>query len=414
MLTTKVNRNNKIDRSVLFVSTTDFGGAGLAALRTFMAMRPLLTESELLLSKSSFLRTPKVVSMREGQKILNRVLNYVQSRLISRSYPKNADIFNHGLIGVDISDLCDKYDIVQLFWVCNLISIGCLKKIRRPVVWRFSDLWPITYGFHYDQKLIEIGDWKYYRMSLPGYLRRIVDWKLGSVPKDITIVCPSQWMRRLVLSSGQFPPERVVNIPTGVDSSLFAPIRKETARLVLNINSDSIVLLVGAQAGDMDSRKGFDRVREILKLIREMNKKIFVIGFGRQSYEDSEIRWFGHVNSERIISILFSASDLYIHGAIHDNFPQIILEAQSCGTPVAAFDSTGVAEAVLHGITGLKLSPTDTNAQLAERIYTFLDRDSIIVNASTCAREHVVKNYALSSYTDKMIDLYLSVGRDKL
>ena len=33
-------------------------------------------------------------------------------------------------------------DVVQLNWINNLISLKEISKINKPLIWRFSDMWP--------------------------------------------------------------------------------------------------------------------------------------------------------------------------------------------------------------------------------------------------------------------------------
>jgi hypothetical protein len=43
-------------------------------------------------------------------------------------------------------------DVVQLNWINNLISLKEISKINKPLIWRFSDMWPFIGTEHYTDK----------------------------------------------------------------------------------------------------------------------------------------------------------------------------------------------------------------------------------------------------------------------
>jgi len=67
----------------------------------------------------------------------------------------------------------------------------------------------------------------------------------------------------------------------------------------------------------------------------------------------------------------YSAADLFAFPGIGESLGMVYLEAQACGLPVVALDSTGVAQVVAAGRSGL-LVPHDTGEAMAEAIRGFL------------------------------------------
>jgi glycosyltransferase involved in cell wall biosynthesis len=57
---------------------------------------------------------------------------------------------------------------------------------------------------------------------------------------------------------------------------------------------------------------------------------------------------------------IYRAADVFVHAAIADNFPNVVLEAQACGVPVIASACGGIPEQILGGETGLLLRDSST------------------------------------------------------
>src|SRR6202011_265504 len=53
-----------------------------------------------------------------------------------------------------------------------------------------------------------------------------------------------------------------------------------------------------------------------------------------------------------VMPSVYAAADVFLHPSVEDNFPLMVLESLSCGTPVIAFDVGGVADSVRHACHG--------------------------------------------------------------
>lgn len=397
----------------IFLSHSDSGGAGRAAIRTFLSLRDYLNESEFLVNEShtdvpSFLRKKSLYA-----RTSNKALTYLQGEFLSNLIGSpSRDVFNLNFFDMQRVDTrhINSFDVVQLFWICNFISISQLKNINKGVVWRFSDLWPLTYGYHYDDALVNADNWSEYYKRLSTTKRIFIDYKISNFPKNLYIVCPSQWMYRLVTSCDRFDGSRVVYIPTGVDTKIFSPIEKSAARDFLDLDLGDKVLLVGSVGGDADPRKGLSRYRGIFSSLKREVPNLKIIGFGKTSYNDSLIRWIGRVDSDLFMRIIFSAADIYLSLSRVDNLPQTVIEAQACGCPVVAFASTGAGEAVQHGKTGKLLKGPETDLDIANTIFDMINDSPMLKSYSHFSRQRAIEKYDISDYKEKFLTLYRSAA----
>jgi glycosyltransferase involved in cell wall biosynthesis len=98
--------------------------------------------------------------------------------------------------------------------------------------------------------------------------------------------------------------------------------------------------------------------------------------------------------------LAFSASDATILPTLEDNLPNVILESIACGTPVAAFDSGGVKDAVSDGITGYTAPPGDCRG-LAAAVERLLAED-----LSTSCRGEAIRRFSLTLQADRYAQLF--------
>lgn len=80
------------------------------------------------------------------------------------------------------------------------------------------------------------------------------------------------------------------------------------------------------------------------------------------------VEFLGEVKQDQLRELYRRTQAVLLPGV--DDFPLAMLEAQSCGTPVIAFDAGGAHEAIRNGVTGL-LYPDPSPASLGQVLRTF-------------------------------------------
>src|SRR5947209_3555650 len=86
---------------------------------------------------------------------------------------------------------------------------------------------------------------------------------------------------------------------------------------------------------------------------------------------NAEIRWIPFQKAPATVANWYRAADIYLHAARADTFPNTVIEALACGTPVVATAVGGISEQVDDGVTGL-LAPVGDAAALADAVETLL------------------------------------------
>ena len=74
--------------------------------------------------------------------------------------------------------------------------------------------------------------------------------------------------------------------------------------------------------------------------------------FGNDKELEINARFFGKINDEEKLALLYSAADLFILPSKEDNLPNVMLESIACGTPVIGFDIGGLSDVIKNYKTG--------------------------------------------------------------
>jgi glycosyltransferase involved in cell wall biosynthesis len=132
--------------------------------------------------------------------------------------------------------------------------------------------------------------------------------------------------------------------------------------------------MFGAIGGAADPRKGFDLLREALTFLKKAQAKVQaqatdsslqgleLVIFGQHAPQAPEdlgfpVHYMGHVHDDVSLRLLYSAADVMVVPSRQEAFGQTASEALACGTPVAAFNATGLMDVLEHQVSGYLAKP---------------------------------------------------------
>jgi glycosyltransferase involved in cell wall biosynthesis len=232
------------------------------------------------------------------------------------------------------------------------------------------------------------------------------------------VATPSKWLMDRVDNSMLRPgivESRV--IPNGVDLQIFKPgdVRYERDRL--GLPQDANILMFAAFNTRVNAWKDFSTLRAaVLQIAAKTNaRRIVFIAIGEQGVTErignAEIRYIGPIFEKQMMAAYYRASDLYLHAARADTFPNSVLEAQACGNPVVATAVGGIPEQVVDGSTG-RLTRTGDSGDLAAAIEQLLASETMRRQMGARAAERVRLLYDLktqaAAYRDWQRDILSS------
>ena len=421
---------------VLHLSTADAGGgAARAAHRLHTGLRAVGVDSSMLVLKRTS-GDPHSRKVTFGQGWATRLRRRRRARAIAADFarykptlPAGFEVFSDDRSEVGYDLVRDVYaggpwDVINLHWVGGLVDhelfFGALPA-DVPLVWRLADMGPLTGGCHYDG-----GCGKFHNVcgACPVLASGVDDdlsrrvWHrkhaaLAHVASDrLTLVGPSRWIasqsRRSSLVS-RFP---VQVIPNGLDTDAFAPRDRGFARQTLGVPADAKVVLFVAEATDV-RRKGFHLLAAALATLTG----VFLLSIGEREPKLPDAPTLprlhlGRVNYDRMLSVAYSAADVFVIPSLQESFGQTVTEAMACGTPVVGFDVGGIPDMVRPGETG-ELAPAGDAPALAAAIGRVLADPAYRDHLGGNGRRVAVAEYGLARQVGEFRALYESVCYNK-
>jgi len=264
-------------------------------------------------------------------------------------------------------------DIVHINWIGEgYIPIKELAFIDYPMIWTLHDMWPFTGGCHYSYECSryvkscgqcpQLGSSYSRDLSNRIWKKKRKYWK----NLNLCIVSPSRWLANCAKESSLFGKLRIEVIPYVIDLDVFKPIDKKTARNILNLAEDKILILFGGLGATSDKRKGLQFLIPAIEKITANNKGIEICVFGASKPKNPvelncNINYLGLINDYITLAIIYSAVDVFVAPSIQDNLPNTVIESLACGTPVVSFNIGGNPDMIDHKLNGYLSSPFDVH-----------------------------------------------------
>jgi glycosyltransferase involved in cell wall biosynthesis len=406
------------------------GGAARAAYRIHRAERAAGLDSRMFVRikvttdaevepyqpRKDFRSRLKRVRRRIG--VVRRMSRYHKTR------PPGPLIF-HGRsceLGGDLMGDLPEADVLHVHWVSTFVDFAAFFRAvggRVPVVWTMHDMNPFTGGCHYsggcEGYLRRCGRCPVLGSTNPRDLSRST-WRrrqkaLEHVPTDmLQLVAPSRWLAEQARRSSLFGRFGVHVLPNCLDTDRIAPRDRDVARRALDVPPEASVVLFVAANPEMP-RKGFHLLVDALNGTRRPDNLLLTLGQGTPAVPEAVAhRHVGALSDERLLSLVYSAADVFAVPSLEDNLPNTVLEAMACGTPVAGFDVGGIPDMVRPDETGL-LAPVGDAGALGEAIGSLLADPARRERIGRACREAAVRKYSQSAGAQRYAELYESICR---
>ena len=340
-------------------------------------------------------------------------------------YPKRNGTFSTGLLSsLNINRIADNFDILNFHWLGGgFQSIQSISNINKPIVLTLHDSWAFTGGCHIPfecerftescGKCFQLGSLKQNDLSARILKKKKKAWE----ENNIVLVGDGNWVADNARRSFLFKNSRVEVVHPGLDINVFKPLDKKFCREILGFSETDKIILFGAISATSNYNKGFHLLIPTLKKLESIysdcdNLKLVVFGASDSSGAvlDTKIKiqYIGKLNDDISLSIMYSAADLMIVPSLQECFGQTASESFACGTPVAAFDTTGLKDIIDHKINGFLAKAYDP-IDLAIGIDWLLSDTERLKHFGKVAREKVVNNFSIEKYAESYLKIYKSI-----
>lgn len=213
---------------------------------------------------------------------------------------------------------------------------------------------------------------------------------------------------------------KIVEIPNGVDTTLFHPFESEDARLKARKNyhfeNEPLALYVGI----LNQRKGIDLLIEAWSRIKLQNcpGKLLLVGpeenqapdfffdkikrlISLHQLTDSIILW----GQETDVAGLMRACDLLILPSRSEGLPNVVLEGMASGLPVLASNTAGTEIVIESGKQGVIFNIEDMT-DFTQSLCLLLKRRSWRQKLGRAARKRIETGFSLEIVTRRYQKLY--------
>jgi glycosyltransferase involved in cell wall biosynthesis len=225
-------------------------------------------------------------------------------------------------------------------------------------------------------------------------------------------------VRDFVHENERCPTEKMVVIPSGVDTDRFHP--REGAALKARLGLDPARPVVGIVTR-MRVRKGIEEFLQAMITVRERCPEVQTVIVGEVELDQDLQRlvddggltphlWLLGRRSD--MPEVYGAFDLFVLSSHDEGMSNAILEAMATERPVIATDVGGTGEVVRHGQTGLLVPPRDPEP-LAAAIGELLANPERWPVMGAQGRAVVEEGFSARAMVRQMEALYLDLLRQR-
>ena len=225
------------------------------------------------------------------------------------------------------------------------------------------------------------------------------------------LVTVSNLNKKKVVDLGIAPIEKLKNIYSGIDLTLFINEKNDQFRKELNLDDNHLLLgSVGRLSNQKDPITMIEAFCIVIK--RFPNAHLTLVGEGELRDEilikidqlqlNGRVHLTGNKNDPWKI---YHSLDLFIMSSIYEGLGRSITEALSCGVPVVCTSVEGVPEIVRDNETGILVPPKNPGALATGIISSLNDMDSAKRMAEE-GRKFVNENFDVNKMVDDIDSLY--------
>ncbi len=409
---------------VLIINTTEkTGGAAVAAHRLMDALNNNGVKAKMLVcdKETNHLTVSALPSQWRARWhfLWERLVIWFHLGLV-RKHLFEVDIAN---CGTDITQLpeFEEADVVHLHWVNQgMLSLKDIHQILKlkPVVWTMHDLWPATAVCHYtrgcDSYQQECGQCPLLFLKGKHDLANRV-WRRKQrmlQGKQVTFVSCSQWLAGEARKSALLEGQQIVSIPNAIDSRLFRPQDKQTAKEALGLPTDKRIILFVSQRVT-DPRKGMDyfveAIQQLVTRYPEFKNQAVIAILGGHAEDVAQrlalpVSPIGYVSDQQRIVQVYNAADCFVLPSLEDNLPNTLMEAMACGVPCVGFKVGGIPEMIDHQQNGYVASLQQAD-DLANGIHYVLSEADYETLSKRCVQK-VARCYSQQSVAKRYLEVY--------
>lgn len=371
---------------IVHISAEDIGGgAAIACVRHAEAMLSAGLDAQVIVAGKNGRKQFVTTAVKGLGFISHSLYQRIHRRIINTASPIGTFslmVFGHRFDSMkEVRDA----DVIFLHWVngstLSIAGIERLLRLGKPVYWYMHDMFPITGGCHYS---LGCQGFLHHCEDCPlvhsAFVRTLIKRQFKKKLRhwgkyaNFSFVCPSQWLSEAVKSSRIAKGHTVFTIPNVIDTSFYKPLAINCKEL-FGLEPSKHTILFGASSNN-SVYKGFKDLYECLKSLDPEKYEGLLIGeYDASMFSGISIRIksTGYLFDELSLLMAYNASDVFVISSAAENYPNVVLEAMSCGVPCVGYKVGGIPELIHDKISGY-VTAENTPEELVRGIeYVFSD-----------------------------------------
>jgi glycosyltransferase involved in cell wall biosynthesis len=411
---------------IVHLSTKEsIGGAARGAQRIHKGLRNLGYDSMMFVSHRQS-DDPNVYQYVHSRDPVSKIKRFIRSERIKAGIRPYRDVIGgYEMLSDDRTiytnrffDQLPPHDIIHLHWIADFVDYQHFFRTipsDTPIFWTLRDMHPLTGICHYDGNCgrftEQCGACPQLRSTEPHDLSHQV-WKrkhnaLAAVPTEqIHLIAPSHWMAAEARRSSLLSRFRVTVVPHGLDTQEFPPCDRDLAREKLDLPQNARIVLFVAQTVT-NPRKGFKELYAALQGLTDVDN-LLLVTLGKQGIGENLGIWtidMGIINDNQMLSLIYSAADVFVIPSLQEVFGHTIIESMACGTPVIGFDTGGMSDLIQPGRTGALVPVSDVDALRTTLTDMLTDMPALAAMSDNC-RQTVLEHYTIEKQSRRYGELY--------
>ena len=403
---------------ILHIALSDGGGAGLGMMNLHRALLAQGVDSKVLVGVKTT-DEATVVEAAPNQHVwpggclgffLQRVARRLgvcftaYDRLLLQIYKMRSEhpvSFSSPITPYDLSvhPLVKEADVVNLHFASGFVDMeSFFAKVKKPIVWTMRDENPGLGGFHYRASKEELGS---HYAALEDEFLRIKRRALEGCER-LHIVSLSPMMMDFCRSVDFLSGRPNVVIPNPISPDDYVLCDRAAARRERGLQDEKILVsFVCHSLGE--PRKGFMRTWRGMRSLGDDRIKLLCVGKKTVPVDDPQVILLGTVADKRRLSLVYSASDVFVSPSEQESFGKTVVEALYCGTPVVS-TPVGIAPEIIDKRNGV-ICEEGNSDEIVDGVLRVLDADY----DREAIRQQAIERFSPQQVASQYVRLYESV-----
>ena len=229
------------------------------------------------------------------------------------------------------------------------------------------------------------------------------------------IVVTGEALKTRLVSHNGYDPATITSVRTGIDLARFAPRDRTAMRAQCGVDARPAIGIVAT----LRDWKGHDYLLEAWRALQATTPgwQLLIIGDGpRRAHLERRVQELGLSASLRFtgnqddVPAWLACLDIAVLPSYGDEgVPQSLMQAAACGLPSVSTPVGAIAEAVVHGDTGLLVPPRDPHA-LAQALETLMRDPALRERMGRAAHAYAQAHFGIDLMLDAMEAVFSRVA----